>query len=81
MLKTHIILTNSLFGVTNVQTFIYFQTHKDTGMTFFKLIVRISCCPIFQFNHLLYVRLSGFGKYPPELWFTEYVNFTLYPIF
>ncbi|KAG2098924.1 uncharacterized protein F5147DRAFT_839488, partial [Suillus discolor] len=32
-------LSAVLFGVTNVQTFIYFQTHKDTGMTFFKLIV------------------------------------------
>ncbi|KAG1785333.1 uncharacterized protein HD556DRAFT_142543 [Suillus plorans] len=30
-------LSAVLFGVTNVQTFIYFQTHK--GMTFFKLIV------------------------------------------
>ncbi|OAX34046.1 hypothetical protein K503DRAFT_474472 [Rhizopogon vinicolor AM-OR11-026] len=28
-----------LFGVSNVQAFIYFQTHKDTGMTFFKLVV------------------------------------------
>ncbi|KAG1775798.1 hypothetical protein EV702DRAFT_1279719 [Suillus placidus] len=30
---------NSLWGVTNVQAFIYFQTHKGTGMTFFKLVV------------------------------------------
>jgi hypothetical protein len=31
---------NSLFGVTNVQAFIYFQTHNDTGMTGYKWIVR-----------------------------------------
>jgi hypothetical protein len=48
---------NSLFGLTNVQIFIYFQTHRDTKMTFFKLIVRASC----------YIRLSGFGKCPFEL--------------
>ncbi|KAG1803011.1 hypothetical protein EV424DRAFT_376106 [Suillus variegatus] len=34
-----VVLSAVLFGVTNVQTFIYFQTHKDTGVTFFKLIV------------------------------------------
>ncbi|KAG0698366.1 hypothetical protein DFH29DRAFT_102304 [Suillus ampliporus] len=28
-----------LFGVTNVQAFIYFQTHRDTGRTFYKLVV------------------------------------------
>ncbi|OAX33156.1 hypothetical protein K503DRAFT_859946 [Rhizopogon vinicolor AM-OR11-026] len=28
-----------LFGVTNVQAFVYFQTHRDTGMTLYKLIV------------------------------------------
>lgn len=33
----------SLFGLTNVQAFIYFQTHRDTGRTFFKLVVR-PCC-------------------------------------
>ena len=32
---------NSLFGVTNVQTFIYFQTQRGTGVTFYKLVV----CP------------------------------------
>jgi hypothetical protein len=31
---------NSLFGLTNVQIFIYFQTHRDTKMSLFKLIVR-----------------------------------------
>ena len=30
---------NSLFGITNVQAFIYFQTHRDTGMTLYKWIV------------------------------------------
>ncbi|KAG2355648.1 hypothetical protein BDR07DRAFT_1613545 [Suillus spraguei] len=28
-----------LFGLSNVQAFIYFQTHRDTGMTFNKLAV------------------------------------------
>ncbi|KAJ8584257.1 hypothetical protein M405DRAFT_827083 [Rhizopogon salebrosus TDB-379] len=28
-----------LFGLSNVQAFIYFQTHRDTGMTFFKSAV------------------------------------------
>ncbi|KAG1728664.1 hypothetical protein EDB19DRAFT_1832675 [Suillus lakei] len=34
-----VILSAVLFGLTNIQTFIYFQTHRGTGMTFFKLIV------------------------------------------
>ncbi|KAG0698372.1 hypothetical protein DFH29DRAFT_878048 [Suillus ampliporus] len=33
------ILATILFGVTNVQAFIYFQTHRGTGMTFYKLAV------------------------------------------
>ncbi|OJA19408.1 hypothetical protein AZE42_13224, partial [Rhizopogon vesiculosus] len=24
---------DSLFGVTNVQAFVYFQTHRDTGIS------------------------------------------------
>ncbi|KAG2355652.1 hypothetical protein BDR07DRAFT_1613549 [Suillus spraguei] len=28
-----------LFGLSNVQTLVYFQTHRDTGMTFYKLAV------------------------------------------
>ncbi|OAX40816.1 hypothetical protein K503DRAFT_864334 [Rhizopogon vinicolor AM-OR11-026] len=28
-----------LFGVSNVQAFVYFQTHKDSGITNFKLVV------------------------------------------
>ncbi|KIK33518.1 hypothetical protein CY34DRAFT_18316 [Suillus luteus UH-Slu-Lm8-n1] len=32
-------LSAVLFGLTNVQIFIYFQTHRDTKMTFFELIV------------------------------------------
>ncbi|KAG1840178.1 hypothetical protein DFJ58DRAFT_94462 [Suillus subalutaceus] len=32
-------LSAILFGLTNVQIFIYFQTHRDTGMSIFKLIV------------------------------------------
>ncbi|KAG1841624.1 hypothetical protein C8R48DRAFT_738852 [Suillus tomentosus] len=33
------IIAAILFGLTNVQVFIYFQTHRDTGRTFFKLVV------------------------------------------
>jgi len=33
------ILAAILFGVTNVQVFIYFQTHIGTGLTFYKLVV------------------------------------------
>ncbi|KAG1857996.1 hypothetical protein C8R48DRAFT_775453 [Suillus tomentosus] len=33
------ILAAILFGVTNVQVFIYFQTHIGTGITFYKLVV------------------------------------------
>ncbi|KAG1733040.1 uncharacterized protein EDB91DRAFT_1226279 [Suillus paluster] len=33
------ILATILFGVTSVQAFIYFQTHKGTGMTLYKLAV------------------------------------------
>jgi hypothetical protein len=63
-----VLFHNSLFGLTNVQTFIYFQTQRDTGMTPFKLIVCITCCPISQFNdHWRYVRLSGFGTCTSEL--------------
>ncbi|KAG1736986.1 hypothetical protein EDB19DRAFT_1006268 [Suillus lakei] len=28
-----------LWGITNIQTFLYFQTHRGTGITFFKLVV------------------------------------------
>ncbi|KAG1724679.1 hypothetical protein EDB19DRAFT_295855 [Suillus lakei] len=34
-----VILAAVLFGVTNVQAFIYFQTHSKTGLTFYKLVV------------------------------------------
>ncbi|KAG2355651.1 hypothetical protein BDR07DRAFT_1364994 [Suillus spraguei] len=34
-----VIIAAVLFGLSNVQTFIYFQTYRDTGMTFFKLAV------------------------------------------
>ncbi|KAG1733036.1 uncharacterized protein EDB91DRAFT_651993 [Suillus paluster] len=33
------VLAIILFGVTNVQAFIYFQTHRGTGMTLYKLAV------------------------------------------
>ncbi|KAG0693622.1 hypothetical protein DFH29DRAFT_1073197 [Suillus ampliporus] len=34
-----------LFGVTNIQAFVYFQTHRDTGRTFYKLVV-IGLCAL-----------------------------------
>ncbi|KAJ8581867.1 hypothetical protein M405DRAFT_938065 [Rhizopogon salebrosus TDB-379] len=34
-----VVLTAVLFGLSNVQAFIYFQTHGDTGTTFYKLVV------------------------------------------
>ncbi|KAG1732072.1 hypothetical protein EDB19DRAFT_1305070 [Suillus lakei] len=34
-----VILAAVLFGVTNVQAFIYFRTHSGAGMTFYKLVV------------------------------------------
>ncbi|KAG1733056.1 uncharacterized protein EDB91DRAFT_653903 [Suillus paluster] len=33
------IIAALLFGVTNVQAFVYFQTHRGTGTTFYKLVV------------------------------------------
>ncbi|OAX31136.1 hypothetical protein K503DRAFT_704174 [Rhizopogon vinicolor AM-OR11-026] len=33
-----VILAAVLFGITNVQAFIYFQTHRGTGITLFKLL-------------------------------------------
>ncbi|KAG2343293.1 hypothetical protein BDR05DRAFT_911825 [Suillus weaverae] len=38
-----VILAAVLFGATNVQAFIYFQTHSGTGITFYKLVVRLCC--------------------------------------
>ncbi|KAG2065603.1 hypothetical protein BDR04DRAFT_1108256 [Suillus decipiens] len=34
-----VIISAVLFGLSNVQAFIYFQTHKDIGITFYKLAV------------------------------------------
>ncbi|KAG1733070.1 uncharacterized protein EDB91DRAFT_654525 [Suillus paluster] len=34
-----VIVSAVLFGATNVQAFVYFQTHRDTGRTFYKLVV------------------------------------------
>ncbi|KAG2135081.1 hypothetical protein BD769DRAFT_1385679, partial [Suillus cothurnatus] len=36
-----VVLAAVLFGVTNVQVFIYFETHSGTGITFYKLVVRL----------------------------------------
>ncbi|KAG1723227.1 hypothetical protein EDB19DRAFT_1916228 [Suillus lakei] len=34
-----VVVAAILFGVTNVQAFIYFQTHSGTGLTLYKLVV------------------------------------------
>ncbi|KAG0700743.1 hypothetical protein DFH29DRAFT_1080516 [Suillus ampliporus] len=34
-----VIIAAVLVGVTNIQAFVYFQTHSDTGRTFYKLVV------------------------------------------
>jgi hypothetical protein len=34
-----VVLAAVLFGLTNVQAFIYLQAHKSAGITFFKLVV------------------------------------------
>ncbi|KAG1785334.1 uncharacterized protein HD556DRAFT_1459191 [Suillus plorans] len=34
-----VILAAVLFGLTNVQAFIYLQAHRNAGMTFFKLVI------------------------------------------
>ena len=39
-LSSQHISRNSFFGLSNVQAFIYFQTHRSTGITFYKLVVR-----------------------------------------
>jgi hypothetical protein len=55
---------SSLFGATNVQALIYFQTHTGgTGMTFYKLVVRPCCLRSAQFfditsGHLALVRIA-----------------------
>jgi hypothetical protein len=55
---------SSLFGVTNVQVLIYFQTHSGgTGMAFYKLVVRPCCLLSVQFfditsGHLALVRIA-----------------------
>lgn len=48
---------NSLFGLSNIQAFIYFQTHRGEKITFLKLVVRpsgliVSCIPDITSGHL-----------------------------
>ncbi|OAX37729.1 hypothetical protein K503DRAFT_857185 [Rhizopogon vinicolor AM-OR11-026] len=45
------VLSAVLFGLSNVQAFIYFQTHRGTGITFYKLVV--ACL----FTHYVYYYL------------------------
>ncbi|KAG2148021.1 hypothetical protein DEU56DRAFT_783630 [Suillus clintonianus] len=47
-----VIIATMLFGLTNVQAFYYFQTHKGTGITFNKLAVRSCFLPILDALHL-----------------------------
>jgi hypothetical protein len=55
---------SSLFGATNVQALVYFQTHTGgTGMTFYKLVVRPCCLLSVQFfdvtsGHLALVHIT-----------------------
>ncbi|KAG1822497.1 uncharacterized protein BJ212DRAFT_807531 [Suillus subaureus] len=42
-----------LFGLSSVQAFVYFQTHRDTGTTFYKLAV--ICLWILDALHLVFI--------------------------
>ncbi|OAX33157.1 hypothetical protein K503DRAFT_804595 [Rhizopogon vinicolor AM-OR11-026] len=57
-----VILAAVLLGVTNVQTFAYFQTHRGTGMILHKLVIRprryLLVRPVFD----NYIKSSGFGR-------------------
>jgi hypothetical protein len=71
-----IYFTNRLFGVTNVQAFIYFQTHSGTriGLYNLKFVVRPWCtflCPVFDAisGHRASVRVPS----------SEYVEIELFP--
>ncbi|KAG2339036.1 hypothetical protein BDR05DRAFT_892391 [Suillus weaverae] len=68
-------LSAVLFGLTNVQTFIYFQTHRDTGMSYFKLIVRTSRCLICQILDALHLALIIHCIYYYLV--TNYANFNV----
>lgn len=59
---------NSLFGLTNVQAFIYCQAHARAGITFFKLVVR-PCCLVIGSSRLdaCSGRFSGCGRFTFEL--------------
>jgi hypothetical protein len=59
----HTILRDSLFGVSNVQAFIYFQTHRDSGITNFKLVVRSYCLYVGSIPDVSTTRSSDFGTH------------------
>ncbi|KAG1723215.1 hypothetical protein EDB19DRAFT_2043844 [Suillus lakei] len=44
-----VILAAVLFGVTNIQAFVYFRTHSGAGMTFHKLAGRLCCFLVIWF--------------------------------
>ncbi|OAX31138.1 hypothetical protein K503DRAFT_788031, partial [Rhizopogon vinicolor AM-OR11-026] len=51
-----VVLAAVLFGVANVQAFVYFQTHRGTGMTLYKLVV--ICLLILDASHLALITHS-----------------------
>ncbi|KAG0700086.1 hypothetical protein DFH29DRAFT_651197 [Suillus ampliporus] len=64
-----------LFGLSIVQAFLYFQTHRDSGVTVYKLAI---CCLLFLdalqvafTNHTIYYYLIANYANPPAL--SEYV--------
>ncbi|KAG1845626.1 hypothetical protein C8R48DRAFT_734055 [Suillus tomentosus] len=51
-----VILAAVLFGLTNVQAFIYLQAHRNAGITFFKLVVH--SFPTFRISDALHLALT-----------------------
>ncbi|KAG2088753.1 uncharacterized protein F5147DRAFT_44025 [Suillus discolor] len=71
-----VILAAILFGVTNVQAFIYFQTHSDTGITFYKLVVvwlwildaLHLALIVYSIYFYLVINYMNFGALPEFIW-------------
>ncbi|KAG2108320.1 hypothetical protein BD769DRAFT_1392764 [Suillus cothurnatus] len=59
-----------LFGLSNVQAFLYFQSRKDSGFTFYKLVASPMLLDVFHVclvNHLIYYYLITNYANPPAL--------------
>jgi len=60
-----------LFGLSNVQAFLYFQSRKDSGFTFYKLVVcwlwLLDVFHVCLVNHLIYYYLITNYANPPAL--------------